>query len=77
MNRAETISGWDLAANKHGGRPKPAQRVAPAGSVYWFDKLADVETLQALVHNGLMLNDAARRAEGFNHCTIAPWAQEN
>lgn len=31
--RHEVVSGWDLATD----RPKPAQRVAPAGSVYWFE----------------------------------------
>ena len=64
----------DLAANRKGGAPKAAQRAAPAGSVYWYDKLADVEALKALLHNGLSLTDTARRAEGYNHCTIAPWA---
>jgi hypothetical protein len=65
---------WDLL------RPKPAQRVAPVGSVYWYachGKLADVAALKALLHNGLALSDAARRAEGFNHFHIAPWAKEN
>lgn len=33
--RFDTISGWDLARQQ----PKTAQRVAPAGSVYWFDEL--------------------------------------
>ncbi len=70
VNRAETISGWDILT----GKPKPAQRIAPTGSVYWFDKLADVQTLKDLADNGLSLNDPARRAEGFNHCRIAPWA---
>lgn len=77
VNRAETVSGWDLAANKHSGHPKLAQRVAPAGSVYWYGKLADVSALRAMADNGLPLDDAARRAEGFNHCIIAPWAEEN
>lgn len=31
--RYEVVSGWDIA--KHA--PKPAQRVAPTGSVYWFE----------------------------------------
>ncbi len=37
--RAEVISGWDLAAQKGKGAPKPAQRVAPTGSVYWLEDL--------------------------------------
>jgi CRISPR-associated protein Cmr3 len=76
VNRAETISGWDLVTKL----PKPAQRVAPAGSVYWYachGKLADAAVLKALLHNELPCGDTARRAEGFNHCHIAPWAEEN
>lgn len=76
VSRAETISGWDLVTNK----PKPAQRVAPVGSVYWYechDKLADLAALKTLANNGLSLDDPARRAEGFNHCFVAPWAEEN
>lgn len=73
VSRAETMSGWDLLT----GKPKPAQRIAPTGSVYWYechDKLADLAALRALVNNGLPINDPSRRAEGFNHCHIAPWA---
>lgn len=73
VSRAETISGWDLLT----GKPKPAQRIAPAGSVYWYDKLADLATLKSVVDNGLPITDPARRAEGFNHYRIAPWAEEN
>lgn len=73
VSRAETISGWDLIT----GKPKPAQRIAPTGSVYWYDKLADLTALKGLVDNGLSINDPSRRAEGFNHCHIAPWAEEN
>lgn len=73
VSRAETISGWDLLNSK----PKPAQRIAPTGSVYWYDKLADLTALRGLVENGLSIDDSSRRAEGFNHCQIAPWAEEN
>lgn len=71
--RAETISGWDLANH----RPKPAQRVAPAGSVYWLDELdATPETLGKLVAAGLWAEpceNAARRAEGFNRFAFAAY----
>jgi CRISPR-associated protein Cmr3 len=76
VSRAETISGWDLLT----GKPKPAQRIAPTGSVYWYacrDKLADLAPLKFLVDNGLPIDDPTRRAEGFNHCHVAPWAEEN
>lgn len=71
VGRAATVSGWDLLNNA----PKPAQRAAPAGSVYWFDKLADLSRLKELADNGLPLSDAARQAEGWNRCLIAPWAK--
>lgn len=69
VGRSETVSGWDLLT----GAPKPAQRLAPAGSVYWFDTLTDPAALRHLLDNGLPLPDGSRRAEGFNHCLIAPW----
>lgn len=71
VSRAETISGWDVYLNK----PKPAQRIAPTGSVYWYGKLADLTALKALADNGLPISDPLRRAEGFNHCHLAPWSE--
>jgi CRISPR-associated protein Cmr3 len=74
--RAEIISGWDLAKEQ----PKPAQRVAPAGSVYWLDELETTAAdLRRLVDAGLWTapcEDPQRRAEGFNRLWLAQWAQE-
>lgn len=71
--RAEVISGWDLA----NWRPKPAQRVAPTGSVYWLSELDTTpEALRRLVDTGLWsepCEDAARRAEGFNRLAWGLW----
>lgn len=71
--RAEVISGWDLAR----WRPKPAQRAAPAGSVYWLEELeATPEQLRKLADHGLWPEqgyDATRRAEGFNRFTFATY----
>ena len=71
--RFEAISGWDLARRE----PKPAQRVAPAGSVYWLDELdATPDALGKLAAAGLWdkaCEDAARRAEGFNRLSVAYW----
>ena len=71
--RFEVISGFDLA--KRG--PKPAQRVAPVGSVYWLDKLdATGDTLRNLAARGLWsdpVENAARRAEGFNRITFGAY----
>lgn len=71
--RAEVVSGWDLAK----WAPKPALRAAPAGSVYWLDKLeATPEALRKLAATGLWndpCEDAGRRAEGFNRSGLAAW----
>lgn len=69
--RAEVVSGWDLALR----RPKSANRVAPAGSVYWLESLkATAGDLQKLAHAGLWQTpqeNPQRRAEGFNRFTFA------
>lgn len=80
--RAEVISGWDMAPppGKNGwrppnGAPKPAQRVAPTGSVYWLDGFTGTaDDLRNISEHGLWptgADNAARRAEGFNRCAIA------
>jgi CRISPR-associated protein Cmr3 len=71
--RADVISGWDLALRQ----PKPAERFAPAGSVYWLADLDSTpDALGKLAAQGLW-PDAAdnpqRRAEGFNRFSIAVW----
>ena len=69
--RAEVVSGWDLAR----AQPKPAERAAPTGSVYWIDDLdATPEQLRKLAEHGLWADanqNAQRRAEGFNRFTFA------
>lgn len=77
--RAEVVSGWDLAK----GQPKPAQRAASAGSVYWLEDLqATADQLQALMARGLWPDDTAdrpdghpdpRRAEGYNRFVFAAY----
>jgi len=73
--RAEVVSGWDLAE----WQPKPAQRAAPVGSVYWLDGLeTTAEALRKLLEKGLWPDsgaNSARRAEGFNRLGIAAWGQ--
>lgn len=74
VQRGEVISGFDLARRK----PKDAQRMAPAGSVYWIDELeADAEALGKLAAHGLWPAegyDASRRAEGFNRFALGLWS---
>ena len=71
--RAEVVSGFDLAR----WRPKAAQRVAPAGSVYWLDDLqATPDGLRKLENRGLWsdpVENDSRRAEGFNRFRFAAW----
>ena len=70
LPRLETLSGWDLARR----RPKPALRAVAAGSVYWLDDFrGDPAALDRLATEGLPLDDASRRAEGFNNCLLAQW----
>ena len=73
VSRADTVSGWDLAARA----PKAAQKTAAAGSVYWLDELAATpQALGKLAEQGLWLDpceDAQRRAEGFNHFSFAAY----
>lgn len=69
--RAEVVSGWDLAK----WAPKPAQRAAPTGSVYWLEDLtATPDGLRKLAEAGLWdegCQDMHRQAEGFNQFTFA------
>jgi len=71
--RAEVVSGWDLAQRQ----PKPAQRVAATGSVYWLEDLAgDAAAFCKLASHGLWpasAYDAQRRAEGFNRFVFATY----
>ena len=89
VSRADTVSGWDLAkwsqvdeSGRKKGGPKPAQRVAPVGSVYWFDDFqGKTEALGKLVAEGLWAissyPDRGRQAEGFNNILIAAWPKAN
>jgi CRISPR-associated protein Cmr3 len=74
VSRAEVISGWDLA----NWQPKAAQRVAPTGSVYWFEGFTGTANdLQNLLDNGLPCPDLTRQIEGFNRCSLAHWSSKN
>jgi CRISPR-associated protein Cmr3 len=77
LGRREIISGWDL----FNWKPKPAQSVAPAGSVYWFDQFeGDPGKLAAWVEAGMPAEnadsvdlDSQRRTEGYNLAWLAAW----
>ncbi len=74
--RAEVVSGWDLFKRQ----PKPAQRAASTGSVYWLEDLqAKADRLRKLAAHGLWsepVENPVRRAEGYNRIALAAWLQE-
>lgn len=72
VGRFGVISGWDLAK----WQPKDAERVTPAGSVYWLkDFTGSITSLQKLMQAGIGLDtlDPTRCAEGYNNFLIANW----
>ncbi len=73
VSRADTVSGWDLAARA----PKATQKTAATGSVYWLQDLDTTpEALGKLAEHGLWATpceDAQRRAEGFNRFQFAAY----
>lgn len=79
----QTISGWDVARQE----PKSSMRMAPIGSVYWFETISGdtkkfVDMLRRegwwpLIANRLggelTAAYAARRAEGFSNVWVGNW----
>ncbi len=83
IRRPGTVSGWDIPRNQ----PKPAQKVAPLGSVYWFSvetgntkELEPLwqESLYAALENVNEESDLwkARRREGFGRAWFGVWEPE-
>lgn len=79
FQRPQVISGWDLAQHA----PKPARKVVPAGSVYWFRVTeGDTAALESLWERTLFHlceespETAARRREGFNRAWFGVWHPE-
>jgi len=78
IGRHGVISGWDMANH----RPKPAQKVVPAGSVYWFQVLeGDTSELESVWKEGLYSVHGNmdqeyvtnRRREGFGRVWFGAW----
>ena len=70
--RHHVVSGWDLA----NWCPKAAERVVPAGSVYWLDEIQtnNPASLPTALQDLLLGDtDPQRRAEGYNACHIGHW----
>jgi len=79
--RHGVISGWDLARH----RPKPARKVVPTGTVYWFSvEDGDTAELEHIWRNGLYAAcpnldkefAEARRREGFGRAWFGIWQPE-
>lgn len=58
VGRYEHVGGWDLVAR----RPKPAQRAAPAGSVYFFERLDGDPAALAAAHGRSLFPSGDGRA---------------
>ena len=75
VGRNDVVSGWDVAKRA----PKPAVKVAPWGSVYWFRvESGDTAALRAVWADGLWPSGArdipaSRRREGFNRVWFGYW----
>lgn len=74
VGRPAIVSGWDYVANG----PKPARRLAPAGSVY-FLKLGDAteDAIRAWVQDTWLhcvSDDAQARADGFGLAALGAWS---
>lgn len=81
LGRPGVISGWDMANHC----PKPACKVAPIGSVYWFAvEKGDTAELEVLWRRSLYaqqtnLDDEyriARQREGFGRVWFGIWQPE-
>lgn len=77
VQRAQVISGWDLAANNGEGAPKPTRRLAPAGTVL-FLKLdgSNEEAINQWIDDHWMacVSDAAQdRLDGFGLAVLGTW----
>ena len=69
VQRADVVSGWDLATNK----PKPTRRVVPAGSVYWVQLDGDEAARRAWVKRWwwtAISDQVDERLQGFGLCVL-------
>ena len=70
VGRWQPHSGWDLARR----RPKPARKLVPAGTTYWFDVLGacDTDSLGEL-WLASVCDDEQDRRDGFGLTLPGPW----
>lgn len=75
MQRYQTISGWDYAANDGRGAPKPTRRLVPAGSVY-FIKFEDKSQIQNFINEVWLhsiSDDEQSQRDGFGLALLGAW----
>ena len=70
LERWQANSGWDLAKQQ----PRPARKLAPAGSTYWFriEGVSDEDEV-AKLWLASVSDDAQARRDGFGLALPAPW----
>jgi CRISPR-associated protein Cmr3 len=76
VQRAQVISGWDLAANHGKGAPKPTRRLAPAGTVLFLKLDGRNEAINQWIDDHWMacVSDAAQdRRDGFGLAVLGTW----
>lgn len=72
INRWKAISGWSLEAGKIG--PKPIRRMAPSGSVYFFEILdGDVSSLSSDLWLTSVCDEKQDRLDGFGRALWGIW----
>jgi CRISPR-associated protein Cmr3 len=74
VGRGRVVSGWDAARN----RPKNALRTAPAGSVYWFERVkGDMRTLERMLEEGLWpLFDQFEPRDETERSRVSDWLND-
>lgn len=70
VGKAQQIGGWDLAANKGQGGPKPLKSFLPAGSVYFFKTNVDGKTVVNALNDQKIGEDTEI---GHGHIYVGTW----
>ena len=79
VQRAQVISGWDLAANNGKGEPKPTRRLAPAGTVLFLTLDGSDDAITQWIDGHWMAcvsDDAQDRRDGFGLAVLGTWTGE-
>ena len=72
INRWQAHSGWDLVKRQ----PRAGRKLAPAGSVYWFDVLDLCPEALAALWLGSVCDDEQDRRDGFGMVLPHLWSAQ-